>query len=179
MWTEVFQSQKKINKKIWQSVSQDSYAKDFPFPLKRFENVLYIFFKYIYIYIFSKQLKSWRAQLPFPNGFLLWRSLDRVWRTLKSEQIYLCVPAWKVIWWLEPQQLCCWMRTRQGLLLKWLPWYFWAAKPRSDFCCFIWATKLLFYYLHMKILQSLTTGHRHCRYTQQQCLTNVVPCVGT
>ena len=86
-------SQKKINKKIWQSVSQDSYAKDFPFPLKRFENILYIFFKYIYI--FSKQLKGWRAQLPFPNGFLLWRSLDRVWRTLKSEQIYLCVPAWK------------------------------------------------------------------------------------
>ena len=170
-------SQKKINKKIWQSVSQDSYAKEFPFPLKRFENILYIFFKYIHI--FSKQLKSWRAQLPFPNGFLLWRSLDRAWRTLKSEHIYLCVPAWKVIWWLEPQQLCCCMRTRQGLLLKWLPWYFWAAKPRSDFCCFIWATKLLFYYLQMKTLQTLTTGRRHCRYTQQHCLTNVVPCVGT
>lgn len=109
--------QKKINLKIWQSVSQDSYAKGFPSPLKRFEIFYIFFFKYIYIY--SKQLKSWRAQLPFPNGFLLWRSLDRVWRTLESEQIHLCVPAWKVMWWLEPQQLCCCMRNRQGLLLKW------------------------------------------------------------
>ena len=138
---------------------------------------MYFFQICIYIYIF---LNSWKVEglnCPFLMASFCEDHLiesGEHWKVSK----FICVPAWKVMWWLEPQQSCCCMRNRQGQLLKWLPRYFWTVEPRSDFCCFIWATKLLFYYLQMKILQSLTTGHRHCWYRQQQCLTNVVPCIG-
>lgn len=174
MWAEIIlkvSNLEKINKK---SDSQDLYAEDFPSPLssfrtfqKSFENILCMCI-YIHTFFFSEQLKSWIAQLPFPNPFPLWGSCDRVWRAPKGEQklaVCSCLEgdvmaraAVATLWYEEQVRtivkmsaltlLSCWAKLWLVVVLF---------KP----------LELFFYYLQLKIFQSLTTGHGHCRYRRQ------------